>query len=77
MLISCRVTQLDLDLHMMAGEVEKPILCLVRHLSPAGRFLSRSAFDFFMKSHPAAGEGRSEDDLLRVEIGKFIVEVWF
>jgi hypothetical protein len=50
------------------GDVEKPLLCLVRHLSPAGRFLSRSAFEFFMKTHPAAGEGRSDDDLLRIEI---------
>lgn len=55
---------------LAGGDVEKPLLCLVRHLSPAGRFLSRSAFEFFMKTHPAAGEGRSDDDLLRIEIGK-------
>lgn len=60
---------------LVGGDVEKPILCLVRHLSPAGRFLNRSAFEFLMKSHPAAGEGRSEDDLLRVEIGKSAAEV--
>lgn len=60
---------------MLAEDVEKPILCLVRHLSPAGRFLSRSAFEFLMKCHPAVGEGKSDEDLLRVEIGESTNEV--
>jgi hypothetical protein len=57
------------------GDVEKPIVCLVRHLSPVGRLLSRSAFDFVMRRHPAAAvEASSNEDkheLLKVEIGEY------
>jgi len=60
--------------YMLAGDVEKPVVCLVRHLSPVGRLLNRSAFNFIMKSHPTTGlERDSQEDaheLLKVEIGE-------
>ena len=55
------------------SNVEKPVICLVRHLSPVGRLLSRSAFDFSLSNSPSVRlGGRIEDsrDLLKVEIGK-------
>lgn len=59
---------------LIEADVEMPIVCLVRHLSPIGRLLGRSAFDFVMRSHPAASVESSSDEekheLLRVEIGK-------
>mmetsp|Transcript_23848 Transcript_23848/g.36874 ORF Transcript_23848/g.36874 Transcript_23848/m.36874 type:complete len:427 (-) Transcript_23848:1231-2511(-) len=49
---------------------EKPIVCLIRHSSPMGRLLNRSAFNVFHRASPAAAIGkRLEDDaLLQVEI---------
>ena len=58
-----------------AGDAEMPIICMVRHLSPSGRLLSRSAFDLLMKTNPAVAAGKileeNTDELLKVEIGKF------
>lgn len=43
-------------------------------MSPIGRFLDRSAFDFLMKASPAAAIGKklesSTDEMLQVEIGE-------
>mmetsp|Transcript_18879 Transcript_18879/g.40836 ORF Transcript_18879/g.40836 Transcript_18879/m.40836 type:complete len:398 (-) Transcript_18879:390-1583(-) len=50
---------------------EKPVICLVRHLSPVGRLLSKSAFDFSLSNSPSVRlGGRIEDsrDLLKIEI---------
>lgn len=50
---------------------EKPVVCLVRHLSPVGRLLSKTAFDFSLSNSPAVRlGGRIEEsrDLLKVEI---------
>ena len=66
-------------IEMPAGDVEQPIVCLVRNLSPIGRLLNRSAFDFIMKSHPTAmvQESSQEDihELLKVEIGECLVKL--
>jgi hypothetical protein len=47
---------------------------MVRHLSPTGRLLSRSAFDFLMKTNPSAAAGKileeNTNELLQIEIGK-------
>jgi hypothetical protein len=63
----------DLSL-LFAGDAEKPIICMVRHLSPTGRLLSRSAFDFLMKTNPSAAAGKileeNTNELLQIEIGK-------
>lgn len=54
------------------GGKEKPIVCLIRHLSPAGRLLHRSAFDFMtrMSPHSQVHKKKMEDskELLKVEI---------
>jgi len=56
---------------------EKPIVCLVRHLSPMGRLMNRTAFDFMARNSPtfiSLGEGLDsnlKDDtrnLIKVEI---------
>lgn len=55
---------------------ERPVICLVRHLSPLGRLLTKSAFDFSLSNSPAVRlGGRVEDarDLLKVELGTFIL----
>lgn len=56
------------------GDAEMPIVCLVRHLSPTGRLLNKSGFDFFMRVNPVAASGKSLEEnsheLLRIEIGK-------
>jgi hypothetical protein len=55
------------------GGKDKPIQCLVFHLSPFGMLLSRSAFDFVMRTSPSAAIGRrleeNADELLLLEIG--------
>ena len=54
-----------------ADLIEKPVICLVRHLSPVGRLLSKTAFDFSLSNSPAVRlGGRIEEsrDLLKVEI---------
>lgn len=54
-----------------AAIAEKPVVCLVRHLSPVGRLLSKTAFDFSLTNSPAVRlGGRIEEsrDLLKVEI---------
>ena len=54
-----------------AGTAEKPVICLVRHLSPVGRLLSKTAFDFSLSNSPAVRlGGRIEEsrDLLKIEI---------
>lgn len=47
---------------------------MMRHLSPTGRLLSRSAFDFLMRTNPAAAAGKNleenTNELLKIEIGK-------
>ena len=51
--------------------VEKPVVLLVRHLSPVGRLLSKSAFDFSLSNSPAVrlgGRIKESRDLLKVEI---------
>ena len=61
------------------SNVEKPVICLVRHLSPVGRLLSKSAFDFSLKNAPSVRlGGKIEDsrDLLKVEIGVYEF-VWY
>lgn len=56
---------------------DQPIQLLVFHLSPFGRMLSRSAFDFVMRTSPSAAIGRrleeNADELLRLEIGASIL----
>ena len=57
----------------MSNAAEKPVICLVRHLSPVGRLLSKSAFDFSLSNSPSVRlGGRIEDsrDLLKIEVGK-------
>lgn len=54
-----------------ADAPEKPVVCLIRHLSPVGRLLSKTAFDFSLSNSPAVRlGGRIEEsrDLLKVEI---------
>jgi hypothetical protein len=55
------------------GGKDKPIQCLVFHLSPFSMLLSRSAFDFVMRTSPSAAIGRrleeNADELLLLEIG--------
>jgi len=54
-----------------SGNVEKPVICLVRHLSPIGRLLSKTAFDFSLSNSPTVrlvGSIEESRDLLRVEI---------
>uniref|UniRef100_A0A7S1YP60 Uncharacterized protein n=1 Tax=Ditylum brightwellii TaxID=49249 RepID=A0A7S1YP60_9STRA len=57
------------------AEIEKPIVCYIRHLSPVGRLLNRTAFEFAMKHSPRnkllleeKGGLFHESDLLKVEI---------
>jgi len=53
---------------------EKPVICLVKHLSPIERLLNRSAFDSATESYSSSRfPSLTEKDLLRVEIGKTIV----
>jgi len=62
-----------------ANNLEKPITCLVRHLSPMGRLLHRPAFNFFTRNNPRStyvkftkGEDKWRKfsrDLLKVELG--------
>jgi hypothetical protein len=49
----------------------QPIVCFVRHLSPAGQLLNRELFEFGVKAAPSAQvSGRAENaDLIKVEIG--------
>lgn len=53
------------------------IICLVRHLSPTGSLLTRSAFDVFMKASPSAAVGKKLEenisDLMKVEIGTYFM----
>ena len=54
-----------------ASMAEKPVVCLIRHLSPVGRLLSKTAFDFSLSNSPSVRlGGRIEEsrDLLKVEI---------
>ena len=50
---------------------EEPVICLVRHLSPVGRLLSKTAFDFSLSNSPSVRLGGAVEksrDLLRIEI---------
>jgi len=56
---------------------EKPIVCLVRHLSPMGRLMNRTAFDFMARNSPTSSslrgglDSKLKDDprnLIKVEI---------
>ena len=55
-----------------SGNAEAPVICLVRHLSPVGRLLSKTAFNFSLSNSPAVRLGgaveKSSRDLLKVEI---------
>jgi hypothetical protein len=65
-----------------ATDANQNILCYVRHLSPAERFLSKSWFDWLMKIHPSSavlGKAPHESDreLLRVEIAGIRSPPWY
>jgi len=52
---------------------ERPIICLVRHVSPMGRLMNRATFDFFTRYSPTYSASNSKSsnflkNLLRVEI---------
>jgi hypothetical protein len=57
----------------------QPIVCFVRHLSPAGQLLNRELFEFGMKAAPSAQvSGRAETaDLIKVELGVSVACVRF
>ena len=55
----------------VSGNAEAPVICLVRHLSPVGRLLSKTAFDFSLSNSPAVrlgGAAEKSRDLLKIEI---------
>ena len=54
-----------------SGNAEAPVICLVRHLSPVGRLLSKTAFNFSLSNSPAVRLGGAVEksrDLLKIEI---------
>ncbi len=61
---------------------DKPIICLIRHSSPIERFFSRSTIEKLMRYNPSSQlkiHSKIEDakDLLKVEIGKGWMDVFF
>jgi hypothetical protein len=71
--IQCRLVRIVENGSTYNTERQQSITCLVRHLSPAGSLLSRSAFDFFMNASPSTAVGKKlEEDsmnLMTIEIG--------
>lgn len=71
--IRCRLVRIVENGNTNNTERQQSITCLVRHLSPAGSLLSRSAFDFFMNASPSAAVGKKLEentmDLIKLEIG--------
>jgi hypothetical protein len=62
------------------ASTEQPIVCLVHHLSPLGRLLSRSAFNFSIQNSPRAKLGvslKDRRDLLKIEIGMTFFQCCF
>lgn len=65
-----------------ATDADQAIMCYVRHLSPAERFLSKSSFDWLMKIHPSSAvlgkqPHQSDRELLRVEIAGIRSPPWY
>jgi hypothetical protein len=65
-----------------ATDADQAIMCYVRHLSPAERFLSKSWFDWLMKIHPSSAvlgkqPHQSDRELLQVEIAGIRSPPWY
>lgn len=65
-----------------ATDADQPIICSIRMLSPAERFLSKSSFDWLMRSHPTASIlGKRADqidrELIRVEVAGIRSPPWY
>jgi hypothetical protein len=78
--IRCRLIRIVEPETTNTGQ-RQAIICLVRHLSPTGSLLSRSAFDFFIKASPSAAVGKKLEenisDLIQVEIGTYFMSPVF